>query len=174
MFFAIAALMLLAGCRYLPAAGDSPAGIVTAAFEAVEAAGRGGYTHLTEFTCAAHADDVVALLGGDNGLNAVGVDPLEVLAGTSVDFENLKVTESLKTDTDAKVHVTGKVTYTIDEATFRTIVTKMFKARGVEPTKKMLDATTAEFADQMTRSEKMKFDMTLKQEDGKWVICPLA
>jgi len=175
MSFAIAALLLLAGCRYLPAAGDSPAGVVTAAYEAVEAAGLGGYERLTDFACAAQADDVIALLGGDaaslSTLTAVGVDPKDVLAGTSVDFENLKATESSKTDTAAKVRVTGTAKHTVDEAAFREIVTKMLKARGVKPTKKILDQTTAEFADQLTTSQKMKFDVKLIQEDGKWVIC---
>lgn len=171
MSFAIAALLLLAGCRYLPVAGDSPAGVVTAAFEAIEAGGLGGYERLTDFACAARADDVVALLGGGGGLDAVGVDPAELLAGTSVDFENLKVTESSKTDTAAKVRVTGTSKHTVDVAAFREIVTKMLKARGVKPTKKILDQTTAEFADQLTTSQKMKFDVKLIQEDGKWVIC---
>jgi hypothetical protein len=175
MCFALVALLMLTGCRYLPAAGDSPAGIVTAAYEAVDAAGLGGYERLTDFACAAQADDVIALLGGDaaslSTLTAVGVDPKEVLAGTSVDFENLKATESSKTDTAAKVRVTGTAKHTVDEAAFRAIVTKMFKQRGIKPTKKILDQTTAEFADQLTSSQKMKFDVKLIQEDGKWVIC---
>lgn len=173
--FALVALLALAGCRYLPVAGDSPAGIVTAAYEAVDAAGVGGYKRLTDFACAAQADDVIALLGGDaaslSTLTAVGVDPMAVLAGTSVDFENLKATESSKTDTAAKVRVTGTAKHTVDEAAFREIVTKMLKDRGVKPTKKMLDQMTAEFADQLTSSQKMKFDVKLIQEDGKWVMC---
>ena len=174
MSFAIAALLLLAGCRYLPAAGDSPAGVVTAAYEAVDAAGLGGYERLTDFACAAQADDVLALFGGAASLStltAVGVDPKEVLEGTSVDFENFKATESSKTDTTAKVRVTGTAKHTVDEAAFRAIVTKMLKQRGIKPTKKILDQTTAEFANQMTSSQKMKFDVKLIQEDGKWVIC---
>jgi hypothetical protein len=175
MSFAIAALLLLTGCRYLPAAGDSPAGVVTTAYEAIDAAGLGGYERLTDFACGAEADDVIALLGGDaaslSTLTAVGVDPKEVLDGTSVDFENFKATESSKTETAAKVRVTGTAKHTVDVAAFRAIVTKMLKDRGVKPTKKMLDQTTAEFADQLTSSQKMKFDVKLIQEDGKWVIC---
>jgi hypothetical protein len=167
----IVALVALAGCRYLPPAADSPEGIVKGAFEAVEASGAGGIARLADFACAAKADAVVAVLGGGAGLGALGVDPKEVLAGTSVDFENLEVSESLKTETDARVRITGTAIYTIDQATFRTIVTKMLEAQGVEPTKKVLDATTAQYADQLTRSAKMKFDMNLVQEDGKWVIC---
>jgi hypothetical protein len=178
MSFALVALFMLAGCRYLPAAGDSPAGIVTAAYEAVEAGGVGGYERFTDFACAAQADDVIALLGENAAslsmLTAAGVDPKEIIAGTSVDFENLKVTESMKTDTAATVRVTGKVTHTFAEAPFRIILTKALKHQGIEPTKKRLDATMAEFADKMTKSAKMKVDMTLIQEDGKWVICSVS
>jgi hypothetical protein len=173
--FAIAALLLLTGCRYLPVAGDSPAGVVTAAYDAVEAAGVGGYERFTDFACAAQADDVLALLGENAAslsmVTAAGLDPKEVLAGTSVDFENLKVTESKKTETAATVRVTGKATHTFAEGPFRTMMTKVLKHQGIEPTKKRLDATMAAFADKMTKSAKMKVDMTLIQEDGKWVIC---
>ena len=168
----LVALLALTGCRYLPAAGDSPAGVVTAAFEAVEAAGPGGFAHMADFACAAKADDLVGLLGGDAGLNSLGVDAKEVIAGTSVTFDDLSFKESQKTETSAQVRITGKATYVISEATFRTIATKMLKDRGIEPTKKVLDQTVAQFADQLTRTEKMKFDVKLIQEDGKWVICP--
>jgi len=169
----VVALITSAGCQYLPADANAPAGVVSSAFAAIE---EGGLARLPEFSCAAEKDNLYTLMGQD--LNTIqdminsGIDPNEVASGMQLKFENLKVTEVSKSDEAATVNVKGKVTKTLDRAVFRKIVTEMFKAQGVNPTDKMLDATEAQFASRMSTTQSFDTDYQLVLEDGKWVICP--
>jgi hypothetical protein len=167
------ALFATAGCQYLPADANAPAGVVGAAFAAIE---EGGLARLPEFTCAAQKNNPYALLGQDlNTLQQMinsGIDPTEVANGMQLKFENLKVTEVSKSDQAATVNVKGTVTKTLDRAVFRKIVTQMFKDQGVIPTEQMLDATEAQFASQMTSTQSFNTNYQLVLEDGKWVLCP--
>jgi hypothetical protein len=169
----VVALLTTAGCQYLPADANAPAGVLGSAFAAVE---EGGLARLPEFACAAQKNNPYALMGQDlNTLQDMinsGIDPNEVANGMRLKFEDLKVTEVSKSDQAATVNVKGKVTKTLDRAVFRKIVTQMFKDQGVNPTDQMLDATEAQFASRMTSTQSFNTNYQMVLEDGKWVICP--
>jgi len=169
----VVALLTTAGCQYLPADANAPAGVVGSAFAAVE---EGGLARLPEFACASKKDNLFELMGQDlNTLQDMinsGIDPNEVANGMRLKFENLKVTEVAKSDQAATVNVKGKVTRTLDRAVFRKIVTQMFKDQGVNPTDQMLDATEAQFASRMTSTQSFDTNYQMVLEDGTWVLCP--
>jgi hypothetical protein len=171
----VVAVLTTAGCEYLPADANAPAGVMSSAFAAVE---EGGVARLPEFACAAQKDNLFGLMGQDlNTLQDLinsGIDPNEIANGMTLKFDNLKVTEVAKSDeaATATVNVKGKVTRTLDRAVFRRIVTQMFKDQGVNPTDAMLDATEAQFASRMTSTQSFDTNYQMVLEDGKWVMCP--
>jgi hypothetical protein len=164
--------LALAACGGTPAAGTDPAGVVGSAFAAAES---GGLSKLTDYACASQSGDLTSMFGGDSaGLDQIknaGIDPNELFDSMKVDFENIKTSETSKTDSAATVHVTGNATITFDDAKFREIMKKIFAANGVTADDAMIDAAMTSMAGQLSQSQEINEDVKLVQENGKWLIC---
>jgi hypothetical protein len=170
-----AAVLTIAGCSALPGGGagsDEPAGVVNAAIAAAES---GGFAKLADYSCAANKDDLAKAFSGGGGdlgdLTSAGVDMQEIFAAMKVDFQDAAVTETSKTDTDATVHIKGKIAISFDEAKMREIVKKIIAAQGITATDQMVDLAMQTMSSQLSKGQDIDSDLKLIKEDGKWVVC---
>ena len=170
-----AAVLTIAGCSAFPGGGastDEPAGVVNAAIAAAES---GGFAKLADYSCAANKDDLAnAFSGGGGDLGALtnaGIDLQEIFAAMKVDFQDQAVTETSRTDTDATVHIKGKIAITFDEAKMREIVKKIIEAQGIAATDQMIDVAMQTMSSQLSQPQDIDSDLKLIKEDGKWVVC---
>jgi hypothetical protein len=170
-----AAVLTIAGCSALPGGGagsDEPAGVVNAAIAAAES---GGFTKLADYSCAANKDDLAKAFSGGGAdlgeLTRAGVDLQEVFAAMKVDFQDETVTETSKSDTDATVHVKGKMAITFDEAKMREIIKKLIAAQGVQANDQMVDMLMQQVSGQLSQGQDIDSDLKLIKENGKWVVC---
>ena len=170
---ALAAVVLaVAACTGSPLADTSaPVGVVNAAMAAAEA---GGFTQLAEFMCEASKNDLTSAFGGGGDLGALagaGIDPNEVFGAMKIDFQDTTVTEVSKSDSEATVHLKGKMAIAFDEAKMREVLRKILDAQGLEATDQMIDAAMSMMEGQLSQTQDIDEDMKLVNENGKWVIC---
>lgn len=164
-------LWLVAGCGGAPAANE-PAGVVTAALDAVEA---GGVGRLAEFACAAQSNELLSAFGGDPaalaGLESMGIDAQALLDSMKLDFEGVTATETSRTGTEAVVHVGGTADISFDETRLREVLKQVFEAQGQPANDMVLDQALAMMAAQLEQSQAIDADVRVVQENGKWLIC---
>jgi hypothetical protein len=166
-----ALVIAVAACGGAPAGGGEPAGVVTTALEATET---GGLAKMADYTCAAQKANLTGVLGGTadlSQLTAMGIDLPALMAAMKLNFEEVKATETSKTADKATVHVTGKVTVSFDEASFRPIVKQILEAQGVAADDAMIDQMLTSMAGQLSQTQTLDEDLNLIQEGGKWVVC---
>jgi hypothetical protein len=174
MAAAFAALLLtIAACGGGPlgASTDDPVGVVNAAIAAAES---GGFAKLADFSCAKNKDDLANAFGGGGDLGQLsraGVNPDELFSAMKVDFQDVTATESSKTDSEAKVHVKGKIALSFDQAKMREIVRKVLAAQGVNATDEMVDLAMTQMSGVLSQTQDIDSDLTLVKENGKWVVC---
>lgn len=150
---------------------NEPVGTVNAAIAAAET---GGFTALTEFMCQANKDDVTSAFGGGGDLGdlgAAGIDPDQLFNAVKFDFQDHTVTEVSRSDSEATVHLKGKMAMTFDPEAMRTIVKQVLEAQGVEASDQMVDIAMSAMEDQLSQTQDIDTDMRVIQEDGKWVMC---
>ena len=167
-----AAVLAFGACTAAPGGNtNEPVGAVNAAMAAAES---GGFAQLAEFMCAANKDDITQAFGGgqDFGdLGAAGIDMEELFAAMKIDFQDATVTEVSKSDSEATVHLTGKMAMSFDEAKMREVIRKVLEAQGVEANDQMIDLAMSTMAGQFSQSQDIDSDMNLVQENGTWVLC---
>jgi hypothetical protein len=166
------AALIVAACGGAAPAGTDPAGVVNSALAAAESGGLGS---LTQYACAAQADNVANIFGGGAGsleeLQGLGIDPNELFEAMKVDFDNVQATETNKSDTAATVHVTGTAKMTVDSVKFREIFRKILEAQGVPVDDATLDLAMSTLDSTLSETQDINEDVELIQENGKWVIC---
>ena len=168
-----AAALAVAACSGAPGGGNTnePVGTVNAAIAAAES---GGFTALTEFMCQANKDDVTSAFGGGGDLGdlgAAGIDPDQLFDAVKFDFQDHTVTEVSRSDSEATVHLKGKMAMTFDPEAMRSIVKQILEAQGVDATDQMVDIAMSAMEDQLTQTQDIDTDMKVIQENGKWVMC---
>jgi hypothetical protein len=89
----------------------------------------------------------------------------------TVSFTNVTTKEVSKTDTTAKVHVTGDIAIKIDPEKFKTVAKAMFTAQGLPADDATIDAMVAGMANSMSSTQKIDSDIDVVNEGGKWLIC---
>jgi hypothetical protein len=166
---AVAMILAVAGCGSAAPNTSDPAGTVTSAMDAAKS---GGFAKLADFVCAAKKGDISTLFGGGAGsLSGLGVDANTLFDAIKIDFQDVKATETSKTGDTATVHVTGKTVTTIDPTKMKAVMKQMMTAQGLPADDATIDAALAGMSSQLTQSQTMDQDVTLKQEGGKWLIC---
>ena len=170
---ALAAVALaVAACSSAPGGNSNdPVGTVNSAIAAAES---GGFTALTDFMCQASKDNVTSAFGGGGDLGdlgAAGIDPDELFDAVKFDFQDHTVTEVSRSDTEATVHLKGKMAMTFDPEAMRAIVKQILEAQGVDATDQMVDIAMSAMEDQLTQTQDIDTDMKVIQENGKWVMC---
>jgi hypothetical protein len=166
------ASLVLAGCgAAAPGAGD-PAGTVTSAFNAAETS---GLTSLTQYACAAQADDLTSMFGADasglSELEAAGIDADDLFDAMKIDFENLQATETSKSGSSATVHVTGTAKFSVDQEKFKVIMKQVMEAQGLPTDDATVDGAIAMMSGALSQTQEIDEDVALVQENGKWLIC---
>ena len=168
----VAVVLAIAACTGSPLAdANAPVGAVNAAMAAAEA---GGFTQLTEFMCQASKDDLTSAFGGGGelgGLAGAGLDPNELFSALKIDFQDTTVTEVSKSDSEATVHLKGKMAFAFDDAKMREVMRKILETQGIQATDQMIDVAMSTMESQLTQPQDIDEDMKLVQENGKWVIC---
>ncbi|HLO35770.1 MAG TPA: hypothetical protein VK194_06800 [Candidatus Deferrimicrobium sp.] len=168
----LAALVLVAvACGGSPAAGtNDPAGAVQAAMSAISS---GGVSKMVDYACAAKKGDIASAFGGGNlgGLESAGVKMDDLLNAMSMKFENVATKEVSKTDTTATVHVTADMTMTFDKEKMRAIMKTVLAAQGQPVDDTIVDAALNAMTGQLTQTQKLDEDLTVVNENGKWLIC---
>jgi hypothetical protein len=165
------AMLAVAGCGGgLTGGGNNPVGVVNDAMNAAES---GGFAKLTEFACQANKDDIASAFGSaDMGaLAAAGVDPNEVFDALKIDFQDMAVTEVNQSDSEATVHIEGKLAMTFDEAKIREVMRKVIEAQGLQVTDQLIDQAMSMVSAQLAQTQDLDTDLKVIQENGKWVIC---
>lgn len=151
-------------------AANDPTGAVSGALAAAQS---GGLGKLADFACAAHKDDIMGALGGGNmgALTAAGVKPEDIFGAMTVSFANVTTKEVSKTDTAAKVHVTGDMSIKIDPEKFKTVAKAMFTAQGLPADDATIDAMVSGMANSLSSTQKIDSDINVVNEGGKWLLC---
>ena len=151
-------------------AANDPSGAVSGALAAAQS---GGLGKLSDFACAAHKSDIMGAFGGGNlgALTAAGVKPEDLFGAMTVSFTNVTTKEVSKTDTTAKVHVTGDIAIKIDPEKFKTVAKAMFTAQGLPADDATINAMVAGMANSMSSTQKIDSDIDVVNEGGKWLIC---
>src|SRR5215510_1167549 len=171
---AMAAMLLtIAACSGGPggASADDPVGVVNAATAAAES---GGFAKLADYACAAKKDDIANAFGAGGDMSALtqaGVDTNQIFDAMKIDFQDLNATETSKTDTEATVHMKGKLAITFDEAKMKEIIKKVIEAQGITATDQMVDLAMSQMAGQLSQTQDLDDDLKLVKEEGKWRIC---
>jgi hypothetical protein len=175
MTAAFAAMLLtIAACGGggpLGGGSDDPVGVVNAAIAAAES---GGFQKLADFSCAANKDDFANAFGGSGDLGSLtdaGVQADELFSAMKVDFQDVNATESSKTDSEATVHIKGKIALTFDEAKMKEIIKKVLEAQGVPATDQMVDLAMSQMGTALSQTQDIDDDLKLIKENGKWVVC---
>ena len=167
---AVAVIVTVAGCGGAAAPNaNEPAGTVTAAMDAAKS---GGFAKLADYVCAAKKGDISSIFGaGAGSLSGLGVDANTLFDAIKIDFQDVKATETSKSGDTATVHVTGKTVTTIDPTKMKAVMKQMMTAQGLPADDATIDAALAGMSSQLTQTQTMDQDVTLKQEGGKWLIC---
>jgi hypothetical protein len=151
-------------------AANDPTGAVSGALAAAQS---GGLGKLSDFACAAHKNDIMgAFGGGDLGtLTAAGVKPEDLFGAMTVSFANVTTKEVSKTDTAAKVHVTGDMSIKVDPEKFKTVAKALFTAQGLPADDATINAMVSGMANSLSSTQKIDSDVNVVNEGGKWLIC---
>ena len=167
--FALA--IALAACSGAPAgAANDPAGTVTSAFTAAQT---GGLLKLDDFACAAQKGKIAQSFGGANmaGLEAAGIKPDDLMSAFTVSFENVTTKEISKTDTTAKVKVTGDMKMTFDKDKLKVIMKTMLGQQGLPTDDATIDTMLTAMAGSLTQTQKIDEEVDVVKEGDKWLIC---
>jgi hypothetical protein len=147
-----------------------PVGAVTAALDAAKS---GGFPKLAEFACAAKKSDIAAAFGAEGlgQLTALGISQDDLFNSMQMSFENVNATEKSRDGSTAVVHVTGDMKVSFDRAKFKEILKKIMEAQGQSVDDATLELAMGAMEGQLSQTQKMDEDITVVQEDGKWLIC---
>ena len=163
-------ILTITACGGSAAPANDPVGTVNAAIAAAQS---GGIAKLTDFACAAHKNDIAGAFGGGDlsALTAAGIKPEDVFGAMTMSFANVSAKEVSKTDTTAKVHVTGDMTITFDKEKFKTIAKALLTAQGMPGDDTTVNAMVDAMAGQLSSAQKLDEDINVVNENGKWLIC---
>jgi hypothetical protein len=169
----VAALLALAACTGAPAGGstDTPAGALNAAIAAAES---NGLDAMVDFACEARKGDIAEAFGGGGGMEglaALGIDPNELFDAMKVDFQDVTTTETSSTDTEATVHIKGKMLITLEEAKMREILKKVLEAQGQPTNDQVLDGAMQMLGGQLSQTQDLDEDVQIVKDNGKWLVC---
>lgn len=167
-----AAFLALGACSAFPGSNnDEPAGVVNAAMAAAESS---GIAKLSDYACAASKDDIASALGagGNVGdLSAAGIDIKELSDAMRFDFQDTTVTETSRTDTDATVHVKGKIALTFDAEKMKAVIKKVLAAQGIPADDNTVNIALSALTGQLSQTRDLDNDVKLTRENGKWLVC---
>lgn len=149
--------------------GTDPAATINAFVATMEAK---AFDKLPNLACST-AKDQAAALDPTKALSSMlpGITAADVLAALNITVSNVKVDAPQISGDTAKVHFTGDVQMSADQAKLKDLVTKALAAQGVTNNDAAVNQALVIAAPAFSQTQKMDNTFTLKQENGTWLIC---
>jgi hypothetical protein len=154
-----------------PSASD-PTSTVKDLMAAVTA---GNYDKIADYACAAQKEQVTkqfdpsTLFGGEAG--ALGLTAADIKDTVKFSVSGFDAKEKSRDGTTAVVAMTGTMKLTIDKEKFKALMKKALEAAG-QPTDDATLNMAMGLVDTIGGQEQdISSDLTLVNEDGKWLIC---
>jgi hypothetical protein len=104
-------------------------------------------------------------------LEAMGLDPDELLDAFQLNFDDVEYEERSQEGDEAVVHVSGSMSLEFDTDKLREFFRKASEASGQEVTDQELDFVVGIFESMSGQEAPLDADVKLIKEDGEWVVC---
>ena len=161
-------ILVLAACGG-GGGGDEP---VDVAKNVMQAMGKMDFDEASKYFCEARKSDLDdALVSGFEELEAMGMDPDELLDAFILELSDMKYEEKSKDGDKAVVHVTGSMKLDFNSDKLKDFFKKAAEAAGETVTDEELDFIVEMIASSAAQEEDLDEDLELIKEDGKWVVC---
>ncbi len=146
--------------------GGDPVSTVNAVIQAFR---DGRIDTLGQYACAANQGGIASMLGGAMGALPSGASDL--LKAMRFSFGTLDVKQTSLSGDTATVHIAGTRTVIIDDAALRTFARQMLANQGQQVDDATLNMALAAMKSQLSQSQAVNQDVTLKNEGGRWLVC---
>ncbi len=159
------------GAAPVGVAGSDPVSTVNSLVATIKAK---AFDKLPDLACAGSkstigaAFDPTAALGSAGALGVTGADVLGVV---SVDMANVTVGSPAVTGDTAKVHVKADMKMTADQAKLKELIKKVLAAQGQATDDATVNLALGAAGTAFSRTQTIDDDVTLKNENGKWLLC---
>lgn len=133
------------------------------------------FDKVPNLACAASKDQIRAQFDPSSALagsfGSTGLTGADVLNALKISFDNVQVgSPSVNGDT-ATVHIKGTMKATIDQAKFADLMKKTLAAAGQPVSDAAVNAMVSAAQTAMSQGNAVDTDVTLKKENGAWLIC---
>jgi hypothetical protein len=161
-------IMLLAACGG-GSQGDEPTAVVK---EVVDAMQTLDVDAASENFCEEQKSQLNSSLEeGFAQLEALGLDPDELMDAFQLNFSDLEYEEQSQEGDEAVVHVSGTMSLEFDTDKLREFFRQVSEASGQEVTDQELDFVVGIFESMSGQEAPLDGDVKVIKEDGEWVVC---
>jgi hypothetical protein len=112
-----------------------------------------------------------ALSSGFEEMEAMGLDPQELLDAFKINFKDMKYEEKSAEGDNAVVAVSGKMSMSFDEEKLKEFFKKAGEASGQPVTDEQLDFMVGMFTAMGGQEAPFEGDVKLVKEGGDWKVC---
>jgi hypothetical protein len=166
LLFSVLLLSLaLAACG----GGSDSSGPVDAAKNLVKALEKLDMEESNKYLCKAQQADMDEL--GLDELEAMGIDPDELMDAFMIETSDMEYKEKDKDDDRATVSISGKIEMEFDTDKLKEVFKKMAEAEGQEVSDEELDMIVGMVAGMGSQEVEFEQDVEVIKEDGNWVVC---
>jgi len=149
--------------------GDKPVAVVEKVVKAMETL---DVEEASKYFCKDKQDELAQTLeSGFEELEALGMDPDELLAAFKLNMKDMKYEEKSTDGDKAVVGVSGNMSLDFDTDKLKEFFKKAAEAAGQEVTDEQLDMMMGMFTAMGGQEAPVEGDVELVKEDGKWVVC---
>jgi len=168
LFVALLFTLVLAACGG-GGDGEKPVAVVEKVVKAMESL---DVEEASKYFCADKQDELAQTLdSGFEELEALGMDPDELLDAFKLKMSDMKYEEKSKDDNKAVVGVSGTMSLDFDTDKLKEFFRKAAEAAGQEVTDEQLDMMMGMFTAMGGQEAPVEGEVELVKEDGDWVVC---
>lgn len=149
--------------------GDAPVDVVKSVVTAME---KLDVDEASEHFCnarKAELDDTLA--SGFEDLEALGMDPDELLEAFKLEMKDMEYEEKSKDGDKAVVRVSGSISLGFDTDKLKSFLKEAAEATGETVTDEQLDFVVSMFSAMAGQEAPFDGEVELIKEDGDWVVC---
>ena len=132
------------------------------------------FDQIPALVCAAKRNEIEANLNPAQAIasSVPGLNGQALLDAMTFDIQNFTATQTSKTDTDAKVAITGKLVINLDAAKARDFVKSMLTAQGqTNVSDSMIDAILPSITSELSKGTDIDTTVDVVNENGAWLVC---
>jgi hypothetical protein len=168
LFVALLFALVLAACGG-GGDGEEPVAVVEKVVKAMESL---DVEEASQYFCQERQDELAQTLeSGFEELEALGMDPDELLDAFKLEMSDMKYEEKSKDDNTAVVGVSGTMSLDFDTDKLKEFFREAAEAAGQEVTDEQLDMMIGMFAAMGGQEAPVEGEVELVKEDGDWVVC---